>query len=258
VKIGALYVYPVKSGRGMAVDRWPLDARGLAHDREYMVVDPEGTFLTQREAPRLALIEPSFEDGRLRVSTPGGTAITAPAGTREVTVWEHTGPAVDCGDEVADLLSTLLDRPCRLVTTAAEHRRPTEDGCAEIAFADGYPLLLISDSSLTELNRRLPEALPMDRFRPNVVIEHAEPFAEDAWATVDLGDVRVDVLKPCARCAITRVDQATGIRGDGEPLRTLGTFRKAKGGVMFGQNAAHRTTGELAVGDAVTVRMARV
>jgi uncharacterized protein YcbX len=152
----------------------------------------------------------------------------------------------------------LLDRPCRLVTTAAEHRRPTEDGCAEIAFADGYPLLLISDSSLTELNRRLPEALPMDRFRPNVVIEHAEPFAEDAWATVDLGDVRVDVLKPCARCAITRVDQATGIRGDGEPLRTLGTFRKAKGGVMFGQNAAHRTTGELAVGDAVTVRMARV
>jgi uncharacterized protein YcbX len=258
VKIGALYVYPVKSGRGMAVDRWPLDARGLAHDREYMAVDPDGTFLTQREAPRLALIDPSFEDQTLRVTTPVGTALAAPAEQREVTVWEHTGPALDCGDEVADLLSTLLERPCRLVKTAADHRRPTEMGGGQVGFADGYPMLLISDSSLAELNQRLPQPLPMDRFRPNVVVEDAEPYAEDSWVTVDLGSVRVDVVKPCARCEITRVDQATGVRGDGEPLRTLGTFRKAKGGVMFGQNLVHRSPGDLAVGDPVKLRFGRV
>jgi uncharacterized protein YcbX len=126
-----------------------------------------------------------------------------------------------------------------------------------VGFADGFPLLIISESSLAELNSRLPRSLPMNRFRPNVVVADAEPFAEDTWVTVDLGPVTVDVVKPCARCAITGVDQATGIRGDGEPLRTLGTFRKAKGGVMFGQNAVHRGPGELTVGDTVRVRFAR-
>lgn len=257
MRISELFVYPVKSARGLSVDQWPLDERGLAHDREYMVVDPDGTCLTQREAPRLAVVEPSLDGDGLRITSPVGSATAVPEGLREVTVWEHTGSAVDCGDKAADMLTTLLERPCRLVKVAPDHRRPTEDGAGQVSFVDGYPLLLLCDTSWVELNARLPEPLPMNRFRPNVVIEGADAFAEDSWATIDLGDVRVDVTKPCARCAITRVDQATGIRGDGEPLRTLGTFRKAKGGVMFGQNAVHRQPGQLRVGDPVKVRLQR-
>lgn len=256
MEISGLFVYPIKSGAGLPVDRRELDGFGMTGDREYMVVDPDGMFLTQREAPKLALVQPVLADG-LRLETPVGSAIARPSGRRQVTVWEHTGAAIDCGDEVADLLSALLERPCRLVKTAPDHRRPTEFGGGQVGFADGFPLLIISESSLAHLNSRLPQSLPMNRFRPNVVVADAEPFAEDTWVTVDLGPVTVDVVKPCARCAITRVDQATGIRGDGEPLRTLGTFRKAKGGVMFGQNAVHRGPGELKVGDTVRVRSSR-
>ena len=118
-------------------------------------------------------------------------------------------------------------------------------------------LLLIGEASLAALNERLPHPLPMDRFRPNVVVAGSAPFEEDAWRRIGLGDVPADVVKPCLRCAITRVDQATGVRGDGEPLRTLGTFRKVKGGVSFGQNLVHAGTGTLRVGDAVSVRERR-
>ena len=252
MRVGGLFVYPVKSGAAVAVDDWPLVGRGMAHDREYMVVDEDGTFLTQREVPALALVQPVLSEP-FALSTPLGDATISDAGMRSVRVWEHTGPATDCGDGVSALLSDFLERPCRLVRLAPDHHRPTELGGGQVGFADGYPLLLACESSLADLNARLPTALPMDRFRPNVVIEGAEAFAEDTWATIQLGSVRVDVVKPCARCAITRVDQATGLRGDGEPLRTLGTFRKAKGGVMFGQNAVHRDLGTLAVGDEVRV-----
>lgn len=252
MRISGLFVYPIKSGAAWAVDAWPLGRFGLEHDREYMVVDEAGRFLTQREAPALALVTARLGQ-ELEVVTPGGSA-TAPPGRRvPVQVWAHAGEALDCGDEVAGLLTDLLQRPCRLVRVAAEHRRPTTLGGGEVGFADGYPLLLTCVSSLDELNRRMPAPLPMNRFRPNIVIEGTEAYAEDDWVSVELGPVTVDVVKPCDRCSITRVDQATGVRGDGEPLRTLGTFRKAKGGVMFGQNAVHRDLGTLAVGDAVTV-----
>jgi hypothetical protein len=252
VRISGLFVHPVKSGAALAVDDWPLVGRGLALDREYMVVDDAGVFLTQREVPALALVMPVLGDP-FGIATPLGDAAVTEGGTRSVRVWQHTGPAVDCGDAAAVLLSEFLDRPCRLVRLAPQHHRPTEQGSGEVGFADGYPLLLTSESSLADLNTRLPVALPMTRFRPNVVIEGAQAFAEDRWATIQLGSVPVDVVKPCARCAITRVDQRTGVRGDGEPLRTLGTFRKAKGGVMFGQNAVHRELGTLSVGDEVSV-----
>jgi hypothetical protein len=226
-----------------------LDDRGIVGDREYMVVDGDGRFLTQREAPQLALV--SWREPE--VVTPVGAAAVEPGVRREVTVWDYSGPAVDCGEAAAALLSDYLHRPCRLVRTPPDHSRRSDDGRTGVGFADGYPLLLIGEASLADLNMRLPEPLPMNRFRPNVVVSGSGPFAEDSWGHIRLGDVPAQIVKPCTRCAITRVDQATGIRGDGEPLRTLGTFRKVKGGVIFGQNVVHRAPGTLRVGDEVSL-----
>lgn len=162
-------------------------------------------------------------------------------------MWEHTGPAVDCGDEVADLLSEHLARKCRLVGLDDQHTRPTELGGGEVGFSDGYPLLIATEASLADLNARLPSPLPMDRFRPNLVVAGSAAFDEDEWLRLEVAEIVMDVVKPCARCAITRVDQATGVRGDGEPLRTLWHFSEGqrRGDVRAerGPPGARRTSG---------------
>ncbi len=252
MQLSGLFVYPIKSCAGMTVQTRRLDAKGLEGDRSYMVVDEAGRFLTQREEPRLAVVRPEPGDP-LTVTTPGGSAPAIPGVRVEVSVWDYGCPALDCGEDAAALLSDHLGRTCRLVTLAPDHERPSDHAGGRIGFSDGYPLLVIAESSLAELNTRLPVPLPMNRFRPNLVVAGSPAFDEDHWQRIEVGPLPVDIVKPCARCAITRVDQQTGIRGDGEPLRTLGTFRKAKGGVMFGQNAVHRALGELAVGDEITV-----
>ncbi len=249
VRITGLFSYPIKSGAAVAHTQVDVDGRGLVGDREYMVVDEQGVFLTQREAPLLALVRLASD----QVVVPAGRALVVPGRGCTVTVWGYTGPAVDCGDSAAELLSAHLGRACRLVRTPAEHGRRSDDDRSGVGFADGYPLLLISEESLADLNARLPVPLPMDRFRPNIVVAGGAAFAEDGWESVLLGAIPAEVVKPCLRCAITRVDQATGIRGDGEPLRTLGTYRKAKGGVRFGQNVVHGGVGTLRVGDRVEV-----
>lgn len=251
--ISGLFSYPIKSGAGVALTEAVLDERGIVGDREFMVVDADGRFLTQREAPLLALVSWRAPE----VVTPVGRVPIAAGALREVTVWDYKGPAVDCGEPAAQLLGEHLSRPCRLVRTPAGHPRRSDDGRAGVGFADGYPLLLIGESSLAELNTRLPQPLPMNRFRPNVVVAGGAPFAEDTWGQIRLGEVLAEVVKACKRCAITRVDQATGIRGDGEPLRTLGSFRKVKGGVIFGQNVVHEELGTLRVGDPVSPRAGR-
>lgn len=254
--ISGLFLYPIKSGAAQAVDSWELDDRGLKHDREYMVVDENGLFLTQREVPKLALVAAELGSPDI-VTTPIGAVPAELGRPRDVVVWEHRGQAVDCGDPVAQLLSAFLGRTCRLVMAGPQLGRRSDDGGSGLGFADGYPLLLIGEASLAALNDRLATPLPMNRFRPNVVVSGSAGFEEDEWLHIELGAVPVDVVKPCLRCAITRVDQATGIRGDGEPLRTLGQFRKVKGGVQFGQNLVHRGVGTLSVGDEVTVRERR-
>ena len=256
MRLTGLFVYPVKSCAGLAVDAWDLDERGLVGDRSYMVVDEQGVFLTQREAPLLATVRPEPGE-QMRVTTPDGSAVALPGAAVDVSVWEHQGPALDCGDDVADLISEHLDRSCRLVTLSPQHERPTSIGAGRVGFADGYPLLLATEQSMADLNARMPSPLPMNRFRPNLVVAGSSAFDEDDWLRIEVGDVPMDVVKPCARCAITRVDQSTGVRGDGEPLRTLGTFRKAKGGVMFGWNVVHRSLGVLRVGDEVRVSARR-
>jgi uncharacterized protein YcbX len=249
LRISGLFIYPIKSGAAVALRTCDVDEQGLVGDREYMVVDADGRFLTQREEPGLALVAWDAP----QVVTPIGRAPIFPGLQRQVKVWSFTGPAVDCGDDVAGLLSDYLGRPCRLVRTPATHARRSDDGRSLVGFSDGFPLLLTGEQSLAELNRHLPQPLPMDRFRPNVVVSGSAAFEEDTWREVMLGDLAAEVVKPCKRCAITRVDQSTGQRVDGEPLQTLARFRRVPGGVIFGQNVVHSGSAVLHVGDEVQV-----
>lgn len=226
-----------------------------------MLVTPDGEFLTQRQHPRMALIHPKWQVDCLGISAPQmPDHLLQPTndGPRQrVTVWRSTCEAVDQGDLVAEWFSDYLGIACRLVRMAdgfvrqvnqAHAPRPTD----QTGFADGYPFLIISQASLDDLNNRLPAPLPMNRFRPNLVVMGAAPFAEDRWKVIRAGELLFDVVKPCARCVITTTDQATAARGT-EPLHTLATYRTVDGKVMFGQNAIHRAAGQICQGDGVEV-----
>lgn len=260
--LAAIHCYPVKSCRGVALSRAELDSLGVRHDRAWMVVDEDGRFVTQREAPRLALVGTAFEGGALRLGAPSLPPLRLPLDgrpgpLREVRVWRHAEPAVDQGDEAADWFGAHLGQPVRLVRLAPDHRRRVNPerfpGEAYTAFSDGYPLLLLSTASLAELNRRLETPLGMERFRPNLVVEGCAPHAEDAWRRVRIGAVELALVKDCPRCVVTTVDPATGRRAGSDPLRTLARYRRRKDEVLFGRNAVHLAPGTLRVGDAVEV-----
>jgi uncharacterized protein YcbX len=261
VHLSALTSYPVKSARGIALPTGEVDATGLGHDRSFMVVTRDGTYLTQRELPRLALVHTAFQGDDLVMGLPSGEdlriGLTRAKGVPiPVRVWDDHTVALDQGDDAADLLTAHLGVACRLVRKDPAAIRPADADYApgaEVSFVDGFPFLLTTEASLADLNARLPRPLPMERFRPNLVVTGSEPFAEDDWRVIRIGDVVFDVVKPCARCAITTVDQQTGKRDGAEPLRTLGTFRRGRKGVLFGQNLAHRRQGTLRVGDEVVV-----
>ena len=261
VVVAGLFVYPIKSCGGVAVERADVDGFGFRDDRRWMVVDGEGGFLSQRTVPRLATIGVRLADGRLTLSAPGVdslevVAVPRGAGSERVTVWRHTVAARPVSKAADAWLSAHLGLAARLVWMPPATRRPAKRDPAgiepRISFADAFPFLVVSRESLEALNQRLDDPLPMNRFRPNLVIEGAGPFAEDAWARFRIGAVEFDAGGPCARCATTTVDQATGEKGK-EPLRTLATFRRQGSEVMFGQNAIHRGPGEIRVGMSVEV-----
>lgn len=261
--VTGLFYYPIKSCGGTALDRAEIGPRGISRDRELMVVEAAtGEFVTQRELPRLALIRPSLADDELRLAAPGmpdlAVGVVKVGPTRQTVVWRDTCPAVDQGDEVAAWLSDYLNADCRLVRMADGFVRMVDASYAvaerdQVGFADGYPLLLTSEESLADLNARLAEPLPMNRFRPNVVIAGSgEAFAEDRFRTIRIGDVVFHAVKRCARCVTTTVNQETAERGT-EPLETLATFRHIGHGVLFGQNLIHEGRGVIRRGDRVEV-----
>lgn len=267
ITVSALYTYPIKSCGALAHTQLTLDERGPVWDRRWMVVDSDGVFITQRELPALARIQPAFEGDCLRLSAPKMPDAAVPLQQRDiparsVQVWNDVCEAVDEGDDVAAWLSDYLSEAVRLVRMADGFVRPANTTYAPpntaVSFADGFPLLLVSDASLDDLNQHLQSRgkmpVPMSRFRPNVVISGCEAFAEDGWRTITVGGVMMDVVKPCARCVETTVDQATGTIPDpAEPLATLNSYRKQGSKVLFAQNAVHRAPGMLRVGDTVTV-----
>ncbi|MFC9977931.1 MOSC domain-containing protein [Spirillospora sp. NPDC127200] len=253
-----LTVYPLKSGGGTALSRADLLPTGLRFDREFMLVNPEGRFLSQREHAAMARMRPVYDGTELTVRADGREPLVHKAVDEgpvvDVTVQRARCQGVDQGDGAAAWFSGLLDAECRLVRFTGH--RPTSRGGGQVAFADGYPLLVISVESLADLNGRLPEPLPMNRFRPSLVIAGLGAFGEDRVRRMRIGAgpdaVEIELVKPCARCVITTTDQDTGERGR-EPLRTLARYRTIDRGVRFGQNAVPRAPGALTVGDPVEV-----
>lgn len=261
IRVSGLFVYPVKSCRGVALEEAEVGATGFVHDRRWLVVDRHSTFMTQRDWPVMARVAVTVAAGGLQLAADGMPPLEVPepepgVASRTVTVWNDQCDAVTAGPEAAEWFSQLLATPCQLVkmpnsTSRQVNREYAVEG-DRVGFADGFPFLLISQGSLDELNRRLDVAVPMDRFRPNIVVEGCAPHAEDGWRRMAARGVGFRVVRPCARCVITTTDQTTGER-EREPLRTLATYRRVGTRVLFGQNLTHDGPGTLRVGDECTV-----
>lgn len=266
LRITALNIYPIKGCRGVPVTSVEVDRLGLVGDRRMMLVDDGNHFISQREVAALTTVVPRLvpaQAGTLLVDAQNMATLTVhidPDGPRrDVTVWgDNVIVAADQGHTAARWLTSAIGRSCRLVafgTKAANlidpEYSPRTD--AETAFTDGYPLMAALQESLDDLNRRLAQPVPMERFRPSVVISGAKAWSEDDWMAMKLGELDCDAVKPCARCVVTTTDQVTGARSErAEPLRTLATFRTIPGlGTIFGQNIVARNTGTLNVGDTV-------
>jgi uncharacterized protein len=259
LRLSGLTVYPIKSARGIGLNRAELDEFGLHYDRRWMVIDEAGEFISQRSHPRLALVVPSLGDGKLRVDAPGMSTLELPIDplpsvTTVVTIWDDRCAATWQGENPARWFSEFLGCAASLVHMPRTSMRPANPAYApegtRVSFVDAYPLLLISEASLADLNQRLSVALPMNRFRPNLMVAGAEPYDEDRWTVIDISGISFTVVKPCERCVITTTDQMTAHRGI-EPLRTLATYRRVQGKILFGQNLVHQGAGELRVGDPV-------
>ena len=266
MRLASIHTYPVKGLHRIDRDAARVQPWGLAGDRRYLLIDGDGRMLTQRQEPRLTQLRPSYVDGRLVVRTVGRSDLDvapAPGELIEVEVW-RTRVLASLVGEVADRwLSEALDRKVRLVYLDDPTRRPVDPdyGTAadRVSFADGYPLLLTNSASLDVLNDWIAESggdegpLPMTRFRPNVVVDGAAPWAEDGWVgrRLRIGALTFRVAKPCGRCVVSTTDQETGERGH-EPLRTLARYRRVGHGLLFGIYLIPDATGEIRVGDEVT------
>lgn len=262
ITLSSLIYYPIKACRGIEVESSQVERMGLQHDRRMMVTTPEGEFLTQREYPRLALVTPTLKEDTLDLSAPEFDSlrlnIQTTGASHPVNIWKSKGvAAIDQGEEAAQWFSDWLGVDVRLVHIADGFKRVVNEKYAvhdddHTGFADGYPILLISEGSLQDLNSRLETQLPMNRFRPNIVVRGCDPFAEDTWNRIQIGDVKVAVVKPCARCEVTTIDKVTLERSK-EPLKTLGKYRKHKLGAIFGQNVIPLNGGSLRLGMNVEV-----
>lgn len=288
MRLSELNIYPVKSLKGIPLKESQVEKRGLRFDRRWMLTDRDGMFFTQRETPKMAMVSIEVNGNGVVASVPGVEPISIPSepdsGERmRVTVWQSVVDGISYRGAVSEWFSDVLERNCRLVVMPESSERHVakefDAGDDIVSFADGYPLLLIGEGSLAELNERLHDRykdeefgeklpLPMNRFRPNVVVEGSDPFAEDRWARVRIGEARFRVVKPCGRCVMTTVDQTRGEFDGKEPLKTMAEFRSAKiafpktfesfghgpNAVLFGENLIPENPGAvIRVGDEVEV-----
>lgn len=260
LSLTALYRYPVKSLGGENHQELDVRARGFGFDRHWMVVDAQGRFVTQRQQPRMTLISVRVDDkGALHLSVPGMPDMdVGPYSDErvEVSVWGDSVSAAPADSAADAWLSEFLALPCRLVCFPQEQVRAVDPEFAQpsdqVAFADGFPFLLISQASLDDLNDRLERPVSMRRFRPNLVVDGCEAYAEDTWRRIRIGGLEFRVAKPCSRCIIPTIDPKTGLRGK-EPLQTLMGYRRRDNKVYFGQNLIHDRSGQLVVGMPVEV-----
>ena len=275
MRLAEIRIYPIKSCGGISVAGAVLEPRGFAGDRRYMLVNECGRFLTQREHPRMATIRVreaggSSESGGSAkspagwvVEAPGQRPLTLPASLasgpqRAATVWRDSLDLTEADPAVNRWFSDALSIPCRLVNMSDGQVRPLRPGRGrdgdQVSLADGAPVLLTATASLAQLNGRLPRPVGMLNFRPNLVAETVTPFEEDQWGRIRIGEAEFDVAWACTRCVTTTIDPETAVKDpDGEPIRTLKTFRRGPEGVLFGQNLIPRRLGTVSVGDPIYI-----
>ena len=269
LKLSEIYIYPIKSLGGIRLEKANITTRGLENDRRFMLVDESGRFLSQREHPQLALFQTEIEGNFLLIKNKkSGNSLkidTQYSITQSfnhsiiVKIWDDITKAIEVSNEASDWFTQALGIPTRLVFMPEESHRKTEapyslTGEEITSFSDGYPILIIGQSSLDDLNNRLENPVSINRFRPNFVFTDGEPFEEDAWHEFTIGNIRFFGVKPCSRCIMTTIDQETGEKKGKEPLLTLNKYRKAGNKILFGQNVLISQLGKVKVGDLIEVR----
>ena len=259
--LSQIFIYPIKSARGVTVSETAVCTSGPLQDRRWMLVDRDGLFLSQRRLPQMALLSPRFAGDHLIVEAPGMSSLLIRRWSGEgdwlpVRLWQDCLQLPHPNAEYSEWFSSFLNYPCRLVHLPPTMKRPIEPpfNSSEwsVSLADGYPLLLLSQASLDGLNQRLRVPVGIERFRPNLVIAGAATHEEDGWRRLRIGGVELAVVKPCARCSVVLIDPDTGERGV-EPLQTLARYRRNPQKVFFAQNALVTMPGLLQTGSAVEV-----
>ncbi|MDQ6844970.1 MAG: MOSC domain-containing protein [Bacteroidota bacterium] len=263
-QVSQLFIYPVKSLGGIKFENALVTDRGLQYDRRYMLVDENKRCLTQREYPAMALLQAAIEGNELLVYHKKSAEVKLrlplipvnKGDVMKVLIWEDVCEAVHVSQTADDWFSEQIGISCRLVYMPESSKRNVDLKYALkddiTSFSDGYPLLIIGQSSLDDLNSRLQEALPMNRFRPNIVFTGGLPFEEDTMEHFTINGIHCFAVKPSERCVVTTTNQETSITGK-EPLKTLATYRRVNNNVLFGQNLLTEGTGILRVGDAIEV-----
>jgi uncharacterized protein YcbX len=262
--LSEINIYPIKSLKGISLQKAKIERRGLQFDRRWMLVDENNKFFTQREFPKMATLSTEILENGLQVSDGENNKIlipfeTASNETARVKVWSSSCHAKVYEDSINEFFKDTLQTNCKLVLMPVETQRKVNYFYAvqkddHVSFADGYPFLLIGENSLADLNQRLENPVPMNRFRPNLVVSDAESFAEDGWKKIKIGETIFHIVKPCARCVITTIDQSEGVKTGVEPLKTLSSYRipkrSIKQKILFGQNLIAEKEGDiLRVGD---------
>ena len=262
LELSGINIYPVKSGSEITLNNSYLEQRGLVHDRRWMVVDDSSQFITQRTNPELALLKTEIIDLTLKLNAPGMTELKMPLFQTKgiaqiVEIWGDRCEALPADEKAQSWISDYLGKKCNFVFMPDNSNRQVDQnyviGENQVAFSDGFPLLLVSESSLFDLNNRVLEEITMKRFRPNLVVKNTDPYQEDNWGAIKIGDCKLKIAKPCSRCVLTTVDPETGEFSGREPLKTLAKFRKFNGEVIFGQNLIPFSSGKLEVGMKVEV-----
>jgi uncharacterized protein YcbX len=270
--VSEINIYPIKSCRGISLEQAEISQKGFLWDREFMLVNEAGKFLTQRQYPQLATVKVEIKDNKITLSSTEKSLQTItfqPALTGEqikVEIWGDRTIAILQDNHISQWFATLLNHPCYLVRQSPNYIRPIDPKYAKsnnlpVNFSDGYPFLLTNTASLADLNQRLEatyqnkeQTISMNRFRPNIVIQTEQPFIEGQWKSITIGEIPFSVVKPCIRCVITTTDQITGQRNPlQEPLKTLSTFRKSAKGILFGENMIPLSLGVIRVGDLVKI-----
>jgi hypothetical protein len=263
MKLSQINIFPIKSLGGIELREGKVQVSGFQYDRNWMLVDLKGNFLSQRKHPEMAMLQVEIQDNMLLVyhkSKPRDRIeipFSAKSGINmETTIWDDSLIALHIGEEVDRWFSAQLKINCRLVKLDPDHKRFIDKTYQVndefVSFADSMPFLIIGQASLDDLNNRLAEPLPMARFRPNLVFSGAAPFAEDNWSHIQIGQVTFKITKPCARCVMTTINQETGTKSK-EPLKTLSQFRKVDGKILFGQNLIALNEGIISVGDTIRI-----